>query len=310
MFEPLWRFRHLGAASPRVLDSISLAVPISPPQRAPRQSTGTCAHSARDREVRRHRSMEHQHVVGNARPVGPDRRDAVADLDEGVVGLVVFCEPRAGEVYAVPVRGPRHDPLAVGGRRWAGSAVADGLAAASTRQPASDHDDGGCDDGPSDRRHAGGVWRSVPPPPSAGSDPRGPGPASASESRSERPLHQLVGGNELDRRLQGHRPRRNQPERVLAGRAIGRWYIFFSLVGLTSMSPVRAFSPTIIPSYTSSPGPDQQLRPLLEVEQGVGGGLAGPIRHQHAVGPMGHLAGPRPVSLADLVQQRRARASR
>src|SRR3989304_2723678 len=30
---------------------------------------------------------------------------------------------------------------------------------------------------------------------------------------------------------------------------------FFSLAGFTSMSPARAFSPTIIPSYTSAPGP-------------------------------------------------------
>ena len=29
---------------------------------------------------------------------------------------------------------------------------------------------------------------------------------------------------------------------------------FFSFVGLTSMSSARAFSPTIIPSYTSVPG--------------------------------------------------------
>ena len=30
---------------------------------------------------------------------------------------------------------------------------------------------------------------------------------------------------------------------------------FFSLVGLTSMSSAREFSPTIMPSYTSVPGP-------------------------------------------------------
>ena len=30
---------------------------------------------------------------------------------------------------------------------------------------------------------------------------------------------------------------------------------FFSFVGFTSMSSARAFSPTTMPSYTSSPGP-------------------------------------------------------
>ena len=35
-----------------------------------------------------------------------------------------------------------------------------------------------------------------------------------------------------------------------------RWFVsFFSFVGFTSMSSARVFSPTIIPSYTSTPAP-------------------------------------------------------
>ena len=38
--------------------------------------------------------------------------------------------------------------------------------------------------------------------------------------------------------------------------ALDRTFVsFFSFVGLTSMSSARAFSPTIMPSYTVSPGP-------------------------------------------------------
>jgi hypothetical protein len=53
-------------------------------------------------------------------------------------------------------------------------------------------------------------------------------------------------------------------------------------------------------------GPDEELRAFLEVEQAVGVREAVPIGHQHARDSVGHIARPRAVALADLVQERRA----
>ena len=42
---------------------------------------------------------------------------------------------------------------------------------------------------------------------------------------------------------------------IISSDAVVRMFVsFFSLEGFTSMSSVRTFSPTIIPSYTGSPG--------------------------------------------------------
>ena len=45
--------------------------------------------------------------------------------------------------------------------------------------------------------------------------------------------------------------------------------------------------------------------PLLEVEEAVGVGRPLPVGDEDPARPVGHLAGPRPVALADLVEQRR-----
>ena len=42
---------------------------------------------------------------------------------------------------------------------------------------------------------------------------------------------------------------------------------FFSRTAFTSRSSWRAFSPITIPSYTSSPGPDEELPALLQLHQ-------------------------------------------
>ena len=62
-----------------------------------------------------------------------------------------------------------------------------------------------------------------------------------------RHLDALVVGDELERLLERHRPRRGELLDVVGADA--RMLVsFFSLVGLTSMSSARAFSPTIMPS--------------------------------------------------------------
>ena len=54
------------------------------------------------------------------------------------------------------------------------------------------------------------------------------------------------------------------------------------------------------------PRPDQQRRALLEVEERVGVRRPGPVGDEDAVRPVRHLAGPGPVALADLMEERRA----
>src|SRR3954447_16531082 len=51
-------------------------------------------------------------------------------------------------------------------------------------------------------------------------------------------------------------------------------------------------------------GADEQLGPLLEIEQPVRVRRPGPVAHEDAVRAMGDIAGPRAVALADLVEQR------
>ena len=81
---------------------------------------------------------------------------------------------------------------------------------------------------------------------------------------------------------------------------------FFSLVALTSMSPGRRVLADDHALVDVDAGADEQLGALLEVEQAVGVGRPGPVGDEDAGRPMGHLAGPRAVALADLVHQGRA----
>ena len=76
----------------------------------------------------------------------------------------------------------------------------------------------------------------------------------AQPDRVRRDLDQLVRGDELEGALEGHRTGRRQPQGLIVG-CVRMLVSFFSLVGLTSMSPERLFSPTTIPSYTSTPAP-------------------------------------------------------
>ena len=77
---------------------------------------------------------------------------------------------------------------------------------------------------------------------------------------------------------------------------------FFSFVALTSRSPARAFSPTIMPSYTSTPGPHEELTALLQVEQREGAGGTAPIRDEAPRRPRSQLAVPGLVAVEDVVE--------
>jgi len=70
-----------------------------------------------------------------------------------------------------------------------------------------------------------------------------------------RHLHQLVVLDVLQRHFQLQLAGRFQ-KRMFSSLPAARMFVsFFSLVGLTARSLSRAFSPTIIPAYTSSPWP-------------------------------------------------------
>ena len=75
--------------------------------------------------------------------------------------------------------------------------------------------------------------------------------ADAHRGRSD--LDALVLAAELQRLLQRQLPVRDQPHQLVA-RGRRMLVSFFSLVGFTSRSSAREFSPTIMPSYTSVPG--------------------------------------------------------
>ena len=77
-----------------------------------------------------------------------------------------------------------------------------------------------------------------------------------------------------------------------------------SLVGLMSMSSRRAFSPTIMPSYTPCPGPTKRVPALLQVDQGVSGDLAPAVGYQGTVLTGADLAAPRFPAVQDMVQLR------
>ena len=120
-----------------------------------------------------------------------------------------------------------------------------------------------------------------------------------------RDLDQLIGGDELDRRLQGHRRRRRQAQRlvVAVGADVGQ-LLFLGRVDVHVAGPaVLADDHALVDLYA---GADEQRRPLLQVEQPVGVRRPGAVADQHAAGAVGHVARPRPVALADLVQQRGA----
>ena len=65
----------------------------------------------------------------------------------------------------------------------------------------------------------------------------------------------------------------------------------FSLHGLTSRSSAREFSPTIIPSYTSSPGADEQRAALLEVHQREWAATPRAVGDERTARPRAQLAG-------------------
>src|SRR3954452_22387700 len=58
------------------------------------------------------------------------------------------------------------------------------------------------------------------------------------------------------------------------------------------------------PLVDLDPGADEQLGPLLEIEEPIGVRRPGPVTHEDAVRAMGDIAGPRAVALADLMKQR------
>ena len=79
---------------------------------------------------------------------------------------------------------------------------------------------------------------------------------------------------------------------------------FFSLVGVdvhVARAAVLADDHALV---DLDAGADEQLGALLEVEQAVGVRGARAVGHEHAVRPVRDLARPRPVALADLVEQR------
>ncbi len=77
---------------------------------------------------------------------------------------------------------------------------------------------------------------------------------------------------------------------------------FFSLVGLTSISSSRAFSPDHHALVDLGARPDQQDAPLLEAHQGVAGGHAPSVGHHGAVALGLQLAVPRLPSVEDVVE--------
>src|SRR3954469_18774338 len=115
-------------------------------------------------------------------------------------------------------------------------------------------------------------------------------------------LDELVAADELDGRLERHRTRRRQSKRLVVGvRADVRELLLFRRVDVhVARAAVLADDHPLVDVLA---GADEELGPLLQVEQPVRVRDAGPIAHQHAVGPVGDLARPRAVALADLVEE-------
>ena len=78
---------------------------------------------------------------------------------------------------------------------------------------------------------------------------------------------------------------------------------FFSFTMLTSMSSSRVFSPTIMPSYTRSPGSMNISPRSCTCSMRVGGDLAGAVGDQRAGHAVRDVALPRLVAVEQVVQQ-------
>ena len=77
---------------------------------------------------------------------------------------------------------------------------------------------------------------------------------------------------------------------------------FFSLMGLTSISSERAFSPTIIPSYTSTPGPTSIWPRSCRLNSANVLVVAAPVGHEAAGRTRAQLAEPRLVAVEHVVE--------
>ena len=102
-------------------------------------------------------------------------------------------------------------------------------------------------------------------------------------------LEQLIVGDELESRSMDiwrggiRRSASSEPDaRMLVS--------CFFLQTFTAMSSPRGFSPTIMPSYTIVPGPDEQRAAILCVEQAVADSLAGLKRDQRTGGALLDIA--------------------
>src|SRR4051794_27278616 len=111
--------------------------------------------------------------------------------------------------------------------------------------------------------------------------------------RLGRDFDQLVLGDELEGILEGQRRWRREAERLVVGMGpdVGELLLLGRVDVHVAGSSVLADDHALV---DLDPGTDEQLGPLLEVEQAVGVARPGPIGHQDAGRAMRHFAGPGP----------------